>query len=151
MNNLNRLLDELSETIPKFERFNNAISKGTVGWHIEHVLLTINGITNALSKSNPLEYEWKFSFPKLIVFTINKIPRGRAKAPQVVQPKANLTMEHLTNHFLNVKENIKALQSLSTNHYFNHPYFGNLKLEQTNKFLSIHTKHHLAIIKDILK
>jgi len=43
------------------------------------------------------------------------------------------------------------LKTLPKDRYFEHPFFGKLKLKQTINFLEIHTMHHLDIIEDIKK
>ena len=151
MNPLATLLNELETKIPQFDKTNQEISKSDVGWHIEHTLLTIIGIINLLSASNPKDYKWKFNFIRIVVLTTKKIPRGRAKAPEVVQPKGNYGVESLTAHLLVTKQKIETLHSMDKANFFIHPYFGKLKLKETINFLEIHTNHHLTIINDILK
>jgi hypothetical protein len=151
IHNLNNLLIQLESTVPQFEKLNQEISKSNVGWHIEHSLLTLNAIIDFLPNSNPKEYKWKFNFIRIVILTIKKIPRGKGKAPKVVQPKENYTLESLNNHLSVTKEKIKELKLMSSDRFFIHPYFGKIKLKQTINFLEIHTKHHLDIINDILK
>ena len=151
MKKLEQLIIELENKIPQQKVVNNTVSKGSVGWHIEHTLLTFNLIIEALKKSNPADYKWKFSFTKLLVFTMNKIPRGKAKAPSVVQPKNDFDTNSLKRHVINAKEKLKELDSLQSNNYFGHPFFGKLNLKPSKKFLVIHTQHHLNIINDIVK
>jgi hypothetical protein len=151
MAKLSKRLDELETKISNSEGVNLAISKSSVGWHIEHTLLTINVAIDGLKKSDPNDYEWKFNFSKTFVFITNKIPRGRAQSPRSLQPKNNLTAEALKNHFDITKRKLAELQILKPNNYIKHPVFGKLKLKPTIKFLEIHTKHHLDIIKDIIK
>jgi hypothetical protein len=45
---------------------------------------------------------------------------------------------------------ITTLELISKDHFFTHPYFGDLKKKQTILFLEIHTQHHLEIIEDII-
>jgi hypothetical protein len=149
MSKLNQILNELENKLEKSEMTNPVVSAASVGWQIEHVLLTINMIVSALQ--NPrVSYKWSFKFPRLIVFTMNKIPRGRGKAPKVVQPKADFDLENIKKQFETARENIKLLETLDKNLFFEHPYFGHLKVKQTEKFLIIHSKHHLDIINDII-
>ncbi len=150
MNKIEELLKQLENTIPSFEALNMVVSKATAGWHIEHVLLTLNGITNSLSQSNPNNYKRSFSFIRTVVFTMKKIPRGKAKTPKVVEPKGKIDQTSLQSHLAVTQNKIKELHSISSNKYFEHPIFGHLNLRQTIKFLEIHTNHHLAIIKDII-
>jgi hypothetical protein len=151
MTKLNLLLDRLEKSIPEFEKSNDAVSKSTVGWQIEHTLLTIKNITYALSKSNPADYKWSFKLPRLIVFTFGKIPRGKAKAPNVVLPSGNISVLSLREHLEITRKSIQILGGLERDKFFTHPYFGDLKLKQAIKMLEIHTKHHIDIINDIEK
>lgn len=148
---LNILIDQLEVMIPLFEKSNAAISKSTVGWQIEHSLMTIIKITNALSKSNPSDYKWSFKLPRYLVFTLNKIPRGKAKAPEVVIPVGQLTQESISNHIIDARNSIQVIKSLANDKFFHHPFFGDLKLKQAIKMLEIHTNHHYEIIRDIVK
>lgn len=148
---LNILIDQLEMMIPLFEKSNDTISKSTVGWQIEHSLMTIIKITNALSKSNPSDFKWSFKLPRYIVFTLNKIPRGKAKAPEVVVPIGQFTQESLSSQIKNARNSIQIIKSLANDKFFHHPFFGDLKLKQAIKMLEIHTNHHLEIIRDIVK
>lgn len=151
MDKLSKCLNELESKISNSESLNLAISKSSVGWHVEHTLLTINSIIDRLKNSDPNDYKWKFNFPKILVFTINKIPRGRAQSPVSVQPRNNFTIETLKNHLDITKRKLAELQILKPTNYIEHPVFGKLKLKHTIKFLEIHTKHHIDIINDIIK
>ena len=150
MNKLQEYLNEIETKIPKQEYINSKVSKSNVGWHIEHILLTNKMIIEAVEKSNPANYIWSFKLSRILVFTINKIPRGRAKAPKVVVPKT-YDEQTLLEHLKIVTLKIQALENMSSDKYFDHPYFGNLRLNKTIKFLEIHTNHHLEIINDIIK
>jgi len=151
MEELKKLLIELENKIPNQELLNPIISKSSVGWHIEHTLLTMNLVIENIHKSNPENYKRTFNLNRFLVFTLNKIPRGRAKAPKVVQPKMDFTTDSLLYHLEKGKTNLKKLNTLSANNYFEHPYLGQLNLKPTIKFIKIHTKHHLKIITEIIE
>jgi hypothetical protein len=151
MNPLLPLLHQLENHISYFEKTNPKVSNSTVGWQIDHCLLVINGIIGQLEISDPLKYQPKWTFPKFMVFTTGKIPRGKAQAPKVVIPNQVATQEELLSKIAAAKNNVLKLDSFSENQFFNHPYFKDLNVKQTKKFLTIHTKHHLKIIEDILK
>lgn len=150
MKNLESLLAELESKISQQSALNEAVSKAPVGWHIEHILLVINGIISRLKRSNPAEFKGAFNMSRFIVFTTGIIPRGRAKAPETVVPKPFDT-ESLAAHIAIAKERIKQLDDMNPNFFMEHPFFGHLRKEDTIKFLRIHTNHHLKIINDILK
>lgn len=151
MNPLHHLLLQLENHIPNLEKTNPNVSISTVGWQIDHCLLVINGIISQLEISNPTAFQPKWNFPKFMVFTTGKIPRGKAKAPKVVMPIQVATQNELKAKLEAAKNNVLKLDSFSENQFFNHPFFKDLNVKQTKRFLTIHTKHHLKIIEDILK
>ena len=149
--NLEKLLDHFESRIPLFEKENLAISKSNVGWHIEHSLLTINGVTKVILRSNPKEYQWKFKFSKMVIFILGKIPRGKAKAPQIVVPNTTIDLASLQEHINKTRNSLLELKTISKDHYFEHPFLGKLKKKAAIRFLEIHTNHHLKILEDIIK
>jgi hypothetical protein len=151
MNRLTAFVNELETKIQHSEKTNHAVSKSSVGWHIQHSLLVASQIITAVEKSNPADYRPKFSIPKFLVYTLNKIPRGKAKAPESVVPKEVSNIDELNKNIQLLKTRLTVLNTLQPNNYFKHPYFGQLNLKATVKMLKLHTKHHINIINDIIK
>lgn len=152
MQNLQNSISQLESKISQFETTNLAVSGGSVGWHIEHSLKTIDQIVTACKNSNPSDYQWHFNFKRFLIMSIaKKIPRGKARAPKIVRPEGDISLETLVLSLEKVKENLKNWESLDKNAHFPHPFFGVLNKKETENFLVLHTKHHLMIINDILK
>ena len=152
MQELQSLLNKLNSNISSFEKENSNISNGSVGWHIEHSLKTINQIITACKNSNPSKYQCHFNFKRFLIMSVaKKIPRGKAKAPKIVRPEGDITLETLHLSLEKVNENLLNWKSLDKNAHFPHPFFGVLNKKESENFLVLHTKHHLMIIKDILK
>lgn len=146
---LKSLIAELEASIPFADTQQPGISQSTVGWHIEHALLVIDKTIDRLAQADSRNYRWKLSIPKLFVFITNSIPRGRGQSPASVLPAGDLTHEKLVSHIGHTTGKLSQLKQLSPGQFMEHPYFGHLKLKQAIKFLEIHTRHHLKIIKDI--
>ena len=151
MSTLSALVTELETKIEHQEQLNNAVSNASVGWHIQHSIMVFLQIIKTLEKSNPAEYQYKFNLKKTIVFTLNKIPRGKAKAPERVMPGETLNADELNTQIQLLKTRINVLDSLPPASHFKHHVFGKLNLKATIKMLKIHTKHHIGIIQDIIK
>lgn len=151
MNSLHNLLLELESHIPNLDTTNTQVSNSTIGWQIDHCLLVVNGVISQLEISNPTEFQPKWNFNKFMVFTTGKIPRGKARAPRIATPVEVATAEELKSKMELAKNNILKLNSFPKTAFFKHPFFNDLNVKQTEKFLAIHTKHHLKIIQDILK
>ena len=151
MNKLHKQILQLESHIPNSEKTNTKISKSTIGWQIDHCLMVINGIITQLEISDEKEFQPKFNFPKFLVFATGKIPRGKARAPKTVYPTVIASSSELKAKVEEAKKNILKLEHLPKNAHFKHPFFGHINTLQTNKFLKIHTNHHLKIIEDILK
>ena len=69
MKKLESLFKKLENKIEYSTVLNPEVSKGSVGWHIEHILLTTSLIIRAIEKSNSLDYKSKFNFVKMCVFS----------------------------------------------------------------------------------
>lgn len=151
MKNLEELISELESAIPHYQLINSTISTGSVGWHVEHTLLTLNLIIKELNKSNPKGYKWSFDIRRSFVLAVGKIPRGRVKAPSIVEPTIAFNEGTLQQHIALSKQSLKTIALLSPNNYFTHPFLGNFNLKPSVRFLKIHTNHHLKIINDIIK
>jgi hypothetical protein len=150
MYTINSILIDLASKFDDFNRMNTVVSKSSVGWHIEHSLKTIDQIVTACKKSDSTTYRWKFKLNRfLIIDVLHKISRGKAKAPKVVQPEGDISKESLQLHLEKVQQNLENWIDLNKNCYFTHPFFGSLNKKATEKFLVLHTKHHLQIIEDI--
>ena len=144
-------IQQLQFHIPDYATTNAAVSSASVGWHIEHSLLVFVRIITAMETSDPAFYKSSFNIKKMFALTLNKIPRGKAKAPKIVQPIGDIFPEKLITNIEAATLKIKALKNLQKCHHFDHPYFGKLNFKETNKFLALHTNHHLKIIHDIMK
>ena len=152
MQNLQNLISQLESKITAFETTNLTVSGGSVGWHIEHSLKTIDQIVTACKNSNPSDYQWHFNFKRfLILIVAKKIPIGKAKAPKIVRPEGEINRDTLAVSVTKVRENLIGWKALDKNANFPHPFFGILNKKETEKFLVLHTKHHKMIIDDILK
>lgn len=150
MRNIEKHLDELYNYVEQAHQVNTAVSSVNVGWHIEHSSLVIIKIIETVSKSDPNNYKWKFNLKRSFVFCLKKFPRGKAKAPDIVMPK-QIEKTDFPALLIKTKEAIKKLDQVGHNQYFLHHVFGDLNKKNTFIMLDIHTKHHLAIVKDIIR
>lgn len=151
----NALLPQLTE-IEQYIEFRNSrnteVSKVDVAWHLDHMLKTINRITEVLENSDLEAYEGgSFSFSKIASLTAGFIPRGKAQSPSSVRPPAIIVTDDILKQLTESRKNIEKLHTLEANAHFDHPVFGILDKAQTIRFLEVHTNHHLKIIGDILK
>ncbi|WP_136466704.1 DUF1569 domain-containing protein [Flagellimonas onchidii] len=148
------LNDEFSETenyILQRDALNPKVSKVDVAWHLDHMLKTINVICKSLEASNPDEYKSNFNLTRTLIYAWGDFPRGVAKSPKVVRPPDVILTEDLHRQIEMAKENLKVLQGLEANVHFEHPYFSVLDKKKSIRFLKIHTRHHLKIVRDIVK
>lgn len=127
-----------------------SVSAKEIDWHVYHSLLAISGICYLLGQSNPKDYHPKFNFLKLIIMTFGVIPRGKARAPKEIVPPDKIDTNEMQKLFSKVERQVRSLENIDENHFYTHDMFGDLNLKKSIKFLHIHTKHHLKIIRDIM-
>ena len=149
MKKLYTLLTELEKSIPHQALLNPQVSQVPVGWHIEHSLLVLNAIVSGLKKSRPAAYKPTFDWRRQVVLVLGVIPRGKIKAPAAVRPVETFNAASLQQHLYTTKANLESIGQLSPDHFFTHPFLGDFKLIPAVKFMQVHTRHHLKIIRDI--
>ena len=149
MRNIEKRLEKLYSFLEDAHKVNTSVSSVNVGWHIEHSLLVIIKMISALTASDPAQYKWKFNLARAIVFTINKFPRGKGKAPDAVNPKQTEKTD-FDALFAKTREKIEEFKKASPNNYYEHNIFGVLNKKNTFIMMDIHTNHHFKIIKDII-
>ncbi|WP_242117316.1 DUF1569 domain-containing protein [Aestuariivivens sediminicola] len=147
---LNQLLTTIEAYIPLKDEKATSVSKATVGWQLDHSLKVFNAVSHSIANSDPKAYRRQFNFWRTVLFPICYIPRGRARAPKFVLPPEVITSGDLKDQITMAKRHIEILKSLPKRAYFKHFVFGMLSKHQTLRFLEMHTKHHLKIVKDIL-
>lgn len=151
INKLSETVDALSAKLAHAQSINKDVSSSNVAWHIQHCLMVIISVIETIKASDINNYRPKYSFPKFYVLATGKIPRGKARAPKAVTPTDNISIESLNDNILLAKQKLAELNSINKNKFFTHPFFGDLKLVKSLKFINIHTTHHLNIINDIIK
>jgi len=143
-------ISSLEKHIENHNVSNPKVSNVDIAWHIDHSLKVINNVCIALQKSDPNTYKNNFSLLGKVLFTFGFFPRGKAKAPKHVKPPEIILKKDLISQAEQAKVNIKTKTSLNKNAYFKHPLFGNVNTKRVDRFLELHTKHHLKIIEDIM-
>ena len=145
------LIKELESYIAVKDKRNNSVSTSDIAWQIDHSLKVFNLVSETLVNSDLELYSTKFNKWRLLLFTIGYFPRGKVKAPKFARPPEVILTEDLVSQFQLVYQNIDNIKSANNNVHFKHFIFGVLNKNRTIRFLLIHTKHHLKIIRDILK
>ncbi|GAA4270886.1 DUF1569 domain-containing protein [Aquimarina gracilis] len=142
-------------TIEKYlvyrDSLNTEVSKVAVAWHLDHSLKVINAICDTLQASNPGTYKKNFNAARLFSFTLGFIPRGRAQSPKSVIPPDTIRTDDIVSQLSSARDKLIALEGLDEKSNFKHPVFNRLNKRQAKRFIEIHTRHHLKIVKDILK
>ncbi len=144
-------LNKIEHYLIHRDSLNKEVSKVAVAWHLDHSLKVINKIYDSLKDSNPDMYKNKFSTARTLSFTFGYIPRGKAAAPLSVQPPDTIMTADIVSQLVEAREKVRKIESLDDQSNFKHPVFGQLNKKQTKRFLEVHTKHHLKIVKSILK
>ncbi|ULC59998.1 DUF1569 domain-containing protein [Flaviramulus sp. BrNp1-15] len=148
---LQNQLSQIETYLLSIDKKNPKVSKSTVGWQLDHALKVFNSVCEWTENSNPKDYKWKFNFWRSILFRLNYIPRGKGKAPKFVLPPEIIHEKDLKNQLETARAHIERLKTLPKSAYFKHFIFGMLSKKKTLRFLEMHTKHHLKIVRDILK
>ena len=143
-------LDELRQYVKSADVQCADVSAWSIGMHIHHTALAIIGVCNALSNSEPPTPSRSFSPLRFLLFRLGRFPRGRAKAPEVTLPRRDLSTDELDSCINDAANRLEDASRLPSDRWFKHFVFGVLNRDETLRFIDIHTRHHLRIIRDIL-
>jgi hypothetical protein len=133
------------------------ISGWSVRQHVEHLVLAGEVMLSRMETCDlPPEQHVTTGNPRPIgrlVLALQKIPRGKAQAPDFTVP-SGISAEELPTRLDSMLQRARALTSKTAliqtcRHRTRHPRLGDLTPSQWTKFLRIHQGHHLAIIQEI--
>lgn len=144
-------LQKIESLLSKIDVTNEKVSKASVGWHLEHLLLILNSSLKGLTMTNPKDYNPKFSLKKFVFLNFGMIPRGKIRAPKQFIPLEVPTQESILKLMNLAKERLKAVENLPEKSFITHPFLGDFDKKTTLRFLWLHSNHHLKIVDDILK
>ncbi|WP_422349295.1 DUF1569 domain-containing protein [Flagellimonas sp.] len=142
---------KITSYVSQRDALNPKVSKVDVAWHLDHILKTVIVVCKSLEVSKPEDYKSNFNLTRTIIYLWGDFPRGVAKAPRVVRPPDAIQTDDLHLQIATAKEGLKTIQGLDENAHFEHPYFSIINKKQSIRFLKIHTRHHLKIVRDIIK
>lgn len=130
---------------------NEKVSKVSVAWHLDHSLKVINKISHSLLYSDPDVYIRKFNAIRVFSFTFGYIPRGKVTSPMTVMPPNIIKIKDIVSQLIKARDSVEEIEFLEGASNFIHPVYGQLNKKQTKRLLEVHTRHHLKIVRDILK
>ena len=144
-------LQKIESLSYKIDVVNESVSKASVGWHLEHLLLILNSSLKGLTLTNPKDYNPKFSLKKFVFVNFGMIPRGKISSPKQFVPVNVPTQESILKLMNLAKTRLEAVKSLPEKSFITHPFLGDFDKKTTLRFLWLHSNHHLKIVDDILK
>jgi Protein of unknown function (DUF1569) len=148
---MDRTLDDLRAVVAHAEICAPSVSQWNVGMHVHHCALSMINIGKGLAKSTALAPPAKPSIAKTVVFTLGRIPRGRAKTSATLTPQLTVPPAELLSLLDESAKELDAAKRLGPDTWITHPVFGPLRRDDALEFVRIHNRHHLKIVSDILK
>ena len=148
---LENRLNLLESYIPHSKSLDTNVSKVAISWHLDHSLKVLNAVAESMEKSDPTLFRNNFTLIGKICFKLGYFPRGKAKAPKYVKPPEVILDSAIVSQLAEARQHIKEINNLDDNAYFRHPLFGHINKKRVFRFMDTHTKHHLKIVKSILK
>lgn len=143
-------LDDLERFIPELDKVHEKTSRWTVGMQIHHSLRATRAIAESVVASEPGAEKPSFSLPRTVVMTLGFIPRHVGKAPKESVPDHQPTEQELREMVPAAREALEKAAQADPSAFWRHFKFGVMPRDKAIKFIHIHNRHHLKIIRDIL-
>jgi hypothetical protein len=147
---LKSLQDEVDEVLSRNDILNPAVSAWSTHQHIEHVFKVNLLVLEKIKNNDPDHNRMPRTFTGMLVLVLGFIPRGRGEAPSSVLPEG-ISQADIMDAGSRIRELLIQIKDTETENRFimNHPYFGGLTSREWLRFLVIHTRHHLEIIREM--
>lgn len=151
MDKIENQLQKIESLLSKIDVTNDSVSKASVGWHLEHLLLILNSSLKGLTLTDPKDYKPHSSLKKFVFLNFGLIPRGKIRAPKQFFPLEIPTQDSILKLINLAKERLEAIKNLPEKSFITHPFLGDFDRKTTLRFLWLHSNHHLKIVDDILR
>jgi hypothetical protein len=66
-------------------------------------------------------------------------------------PPNIIKIKDIVSQLIKARDSVEEIEFLEGASNFIHPVYGQLNKKQTKRLLEVHTRHHLKIVRDILK
>jgi hypothetical protein len=126
------------------------ISRWSVGMHIHHCSLAMVGVARAVMRQSGARPRWSPNVLRTMVLVTGCIPRGRAQTPAEARPEPGFDERRLVSALRDAEEMVRELVDAPADAWFRHFALGIIRMRSVPRFLEIHNRHHLRIIRDIL-
>ncbi|NQV72541.1 hypothetical protein HQ496_05420 [bacterium] len=150
-------IDRLNQQLTELDGFTNmtlirqeTISKWSVGQHIEHSLIAISGMILALRKEHPGTGSRAPNVYRDSVMEAKQFPRGAIEAPAISRPSESPDQKFLQRMLIKTSNRVGNPLEISQKATLIHPIMNVMYRDEAIEFMTIHTEHHLKIIRDIL-
>lgn len=133
-----------------------AVSKWTVGKQLEHLMLSDQAILDRFDRlvdGSEGPASGGLTLVGRVVLVTGFIPRGAGKAPGAVIPAGRdpadieAGLRRLAERMEELSEQLPLLEDAGWR--CRHPYFGALDIGGWMRFMDVHHRHHLKIVRDI--
>ena len=149
---MKRKLDELETWVQRPDRHAAAVSSWSIHKQVEHTALVARQIlelVEGLEAGTAGEPTGRLRWPAHAVLAMGWIPRGKGVAPSSVLPGEAPDPAAIRAILDDTRARLRTHAPARGGNRAPHPHFGGMTARQWTRFLGIHTRHHLKIIRDI--
>jgi hypothetical protein len=126
------------------------ISRWSVGMHIHHCSLAMVGVARAVMRQSGPRPRWTPNLLRTMVLLTGRIPRGRSQTPAEARPIPGYHERQLVSVLRDADDIVRELVDAPADAWFRHFALGIIRMRSVPRFLEVHNRHHLRIIRDIL-
>jgi hypothetical protein len=148
---MDALLRQIEDRITRPDRTAPAVSAWSVHRHLDHTALSALHMARLIRDLGAGRGE-SSGRPKLtgrVVLLTGWIPRGKGKAPDFTAPAESVDAARVREMVEEVRAILAEDGSPRGKLRAPHPLLGSFTARQWRRFLTVHTRHHLKIVRDI--